>query len=502
MAPRGRRSGAFLILVALVLLGAIGALFAAAATFRLAAARERTTERALAQAREALIAYAADRPINALVGPGYLPCPDLDGDGWAESTCGSLDGSSGQEQRLGFLPWKTLGLPMLADGDGERLWHAVSSKYKGLLNCGVSRGCVDMSPPSALGTITVRDASGRAIHDGTIGTAARAGEGGAAAVVIAPGAPLARLQPGGERAMQRRDCAPGECDGAGRCLTDPPRRSAACDPASYLDRAPSGEDNADFVDRNDASGRAGNANGFIAGPVTAADGSVVVNDRIAVLAYSDVMPAILKRVAMEALHCLRYYATRPENAARYPWPAPTCREGSTADAAGRVLGGIADTPFARTAGARDATMLARWWRTAPRSPEALEELPTTDDACRIAVAPLDAGPVRSAAPGTPAAEGETASLAGISWWASWQPFVSYALAPGFAPDAPGTPGCAAGRCLELASASGPALVRDAQAIVVASTDCAGAPACDPIAGCARIVLDDSDPHAHGIAAFP
>ena len=75
------------------------------------------------------------------MGPGYLPCPDTDGDGWAEATCGSLDGASGQASRLGLLPWKTLGLPDLRDGYGERLWYAVSSKYKGLLNCGVSRAC-------------------------------------------------------------------------------------------------------------------------------------------------------------------------------------------------------------------------------------------------------------------------------------------------------------------------------------------------------------------------
>src|SRR5512142_1165139 len=136
MAPRGRRCGAFLVLAALVLLLAIGTLFATVATWRISAARDRATERALAQAREALVAYAADRPITAIVGPGYLPCPDLDGDGWAESTCGSLDGASGQADRLGRLPWKTLGLPELRDGDGERLWYAVSSKHKGLLNCG------------------------------------------------------------------------------------------------------------------------------------------------------------------------------------------------------------------------------------------------------------------------------------------------------------------------------------------------------------------------------
>ena len=122
------------------------------------AQRDRVSDRALAQAREALLAYAADRPINAAVGPGYLPCPDLDDDGWAEATCGSQNGDSGQADRLGRLPWKTLGVPDLRDGYGERLWYAVSSKYKGLLNCAVSRACLDMTPDAALGTITVRDA--------------------------------------------------------------------------------------------------------------------------------------------------------------------------------------------------------------------------------------------------------------------------------------------------------------------------------------------------------
>src|SRR5438105_5032007 len=196
------------------------------------AQRDRLTDRALAEAREALLAYAADRAINAIVGPGYLPCPDLDDDGWAESTCGSLDGTSGQAQRLGRLPWKTLGLPDLRDGYGERLWYAVSSKYKGLLNCGVSRACLDLSPDSALGTITVRDASGVVLHDGTVAESYRANEGGAVAVVFAPGAPLARA----DGTPQVRDCAPGECDDNGRCTTEPAQRAARCDPGNYLDK--------------------------------------------------------------------------------------------------------------------------------------------------------------------------------------------------------------------------------------------------------------------------
>jgi hypothetical protein len=142
--PAAQR-GAFLLLATLVLMLAIGFVFAlelAAPAARVS--RERVTEQALAEAREALLAYAADRPVNAIVGPGYLPCPDLDDDGWAESTCGSLSGDSGQEQRLGRLPWKTLGIADLRDADGERLWYAVSSRYKGLLNCAASAACVDL----------------------------------------------------------------------------------------------------------------------------------------------------------------------------------------------------------------------------------------------------------------------------------------------------------------------------------------------------------------------
>src|SRR5260370_42146009 len=155
------------MVAAIMLLALAGLTFALSfAAAGAAAQRDRVTERPFARAREALVAYAVDRPISAEVGPGYLPCPDLDDDGWAESTCGSMTGDSGQAQRLGRLPWKTLGLPDLRDGHGERLWYAASSKHKGLLNCAASRACVDMAPDSALGTISVRDSSRVLRHDG------------------------------------------------------------------------------------------------------------------------------------------------------------------------------------------------------------------------------------------------------------------------------------------------------------------------------------------------
>jgi hypothetical protein len=259
--------------------------------------RLRATERALAQAREALLAYAADRPIDARVGPGYLPCPDLDDDGWAEATCGSLAGQLGQEQRLGRLPWKTLGLPDLRDGHGERLWYAVSTRYKGLLNCAASRACIDMTPPQAVGTITVRDASGAVVHDGTLADAGSMA-GGAAAVVIAPGPPITRR----DGHDQRRECLPGDCDERGRCLAEPPSRAARCNPINYLDAA-ANEDNARFHDRSD-SGRRLNTDGFIHGPVVS-DGRIEVNDRLAAITHGEVTARVMARVAVELAHCVR-----------------------------------------------------------------------------------------------------------------------------------------------------------------------------------------------------
>ena len=443
-----------LVIATLLLLALLGIVFAMSfAGAPGGAGRERVSQAALAEARAALIAYASDHPINAVVGPGYLPCPDLDNDGWAEPTCGSQNGDSGQAERIGRLPWKTLGLADLRDGYGERLWYAVSSKYKGLLNCGVSRACLDMTPDAALGTITVRDNAGSILHDGTIAEAYRAEAGGAVAVVLAPGPPLARAGANGAApAEQRRECAPGECDALERCVTVPPQRARRCNPANYLDRAPGArygdEDNADFVDRNDPPGRARNTNGFIHGPVTLADGSVAVNDRIAVVAYRDVMPRIRLRVALEVSHCLRYYAMRAENRGRYPWPTPACLQSAPAwDGRASVhFGRIPDTPF----GTQDG-MLERWWRGS--------DFPTVNDACRVAIPP-----------GGSSDEGSTAGHGANSWWNAWKPYVFYALAPGFAPGA-GSPACEGSTCLDLADPAGRPLGAAKQYAVIV----AGAP---------------------------
>lgn len=500
MAFPTRQHGAVLLLAAIAVLAAMAAFLAMTLSAQgMSARRDRISERSLAAAREALIAYAASRPINASVGPGYLPCPDLDNDGWAESTCGSQSGDSGQSQRLGRLPWKSLGVADLRDGSGERLWYAVSSKYKGLLNCAASAACLDMTPAAALGTISVRDPSGTLIHDGT---RAQAESGGAVAVIVAPGAPLLRLA--GSEAdsgqAQVRECAPGECDALGRCVTDPAQRAAPCDPRNYLDRAPGAafgdEDNADFVDRNDAAGRTRNRNGFIHGPISLRDGRIAVNDRLAAVTYLDVMPRIMKRVALEVSSCLRFYGTRPENGGRYPRPVAACGHGA-------LFGTIPDTPFLESAEASGGQMLERWWRASARSPENLDELPTREEACRIAVPPWDAGPVRTSGPGSPSDEAMTAGGAAASWWSAWKPWVFYSLGAGFQPGAAPAGPCDAASCLQLVHADGSPLADNKQFAVIVASGCPGPSVCSAGAGCNRVTVNAREgPPGYALAAFP
>jgi hypothetical protein len=143
-----------------------------------------------------------------------------------------------------------------------------------------------MTPPMALGTITVRTPSGELLHDGTLADAF-AERGGAAAVVIAPGPAMRRL----DGHVQRRGC------------------TARCDPRDYLDRSPV-EDNAAFHDRTDSAGRPGNADGFIQGPVHA-EGALVVNDRVAAVGYAELMARVRARIALELALCLRGVAPLP-----------------------------------------------------------------------------------------------------------------------------------------------------------------------------------------------
>lgn len=106
---------------------------------------------ALAQARDSLLA----RAISDGNRPGSLPCPALTSDGNAPGLppCPTF---------IGWLPWRTLGLPDLRDSSGERLWYVLSPAFQ-------DSGTINLNSSSAL------------TLDGNTGIAA---------LVIAPGPPL------------------------------------------------------------------------------------------------------------------------------------------------------------------------------------------------------------------------------------------------------------------------------------------------------------------------
>lgn len=78
------------------------------------------TASAMAQAKEALLGRAAT---NGNL-PGSLTCPDITNDGVADGNFGNCTAL------VGRLPWKTLDLPELLDGNGERLWYAIAFKLR------------------------------------------------------------------------------------------------------------------------------------------------------------------------------------------------------------------------------------------------------------------------------------------------------------------------------------------------------------------------------------
>jgi type II secretory pathway pseudopilin PulG len=148
---RGKQGGAALLVILLLLIVGIAAiLINSLSTSSIKNSRQANTDAALAQAKDALIGYAATygdtHSGNVL---GYLPCPDTDGNNGLQmegseetgggSTCSPSNPANIDVSVVGRLPWKTLGLPVLRDSDGECLWYAVSGTYKdnpktGLMN--------------------------------------------------------------------------------------------------------------------------------------------------------------------------------------------------------------------------------------------------------------------------------------------------------------------------------------------------------------------------------
>lgn len=257
----GRQRGAALLLALLLALTlAFGVLLQASSPTTARLARERRTDQALAQAKAALIAWSVvqgDLGGDIYDRPGSLPCPDLGDTGTAAASCAASSGTS-----LGRLPWKTLGVEVLRDADGERLWYALSNNFRVRHSAAINSDTRGQLALYAADGTTLLTPAGEEL----------------AAIVFAAGAPL-----------------------RGQDRVGGPNNAA-----NFLDAA---------APWNNASA----PGPFVAGPLADARGEIVVNDRVLMLSTRELIGAAEQRALGEAKNALAAYALA--HAGKYPNPA-------------------------------------------------------------------------------------------------------------------------------------------------------------------------------------
>ena len=229
--------------------------------------RQLKTDAALALARDALLG----RALSDSNRPGSFPCPDVNDDG--QLTLGVDFGPLGVCTRsIGRLPWRTLELPELRDGDGEHLWYALSPAFADTTANAINT--------DSIGSIVVYSGSTSSIVSSR-----------AVAVVFAPGSPL------GTQSRSPTQTAP--CAATGTTIA----QSLCAD--NYLDL--------------EAGSGINNANGT--GPYITAAASGAFNDRLLVVSDSvDLMTSIESRAAQAILTALQAYKTGSTGFCDcYPW---------------------------------------------------------------------------------------------------------------------------------------------------------------------------------------
>ncbi|HPB90814.1 MAG TPA: hypothetical protein PLD80_04780 [Rugosibacter sp.] len=189
-----RQQGFVLItLVALLVMGALAFLVSNLSPEFMQAYRQRQTDAALAQAREALLGYAARfreaNPNGAnipIVMYGYLPLPDLgtarnNNAGCASEGCDAANfpGNAANMTVIGRFPWRMLGTGPLRDGNGECLWYIVAGSHQRIQQ-------VTPMNWDTLGQLDLVVANGTAAMQNALATA----HDRPVAIVFSPGPPL------------------------------------------------------------------------------------------------------------------------------------------------------------------------------------------------------------------------------------------------------------------------------------------------------------------------
>ena len=148
--PNNQTGAALMVMLVIFIIGSLALLVSALSRAGAQNERDKVTTNALAQAKEALIGYATNNNI-----PGQLPCPEqtsLIG----TATEGSASGScSNTVPTIGRLPWRTLGIGPLLDGNGDLLWYVLSPGFHSTpINSDTqAKLTVDGSPNSAVAII-------------------------------------------------------------------------------------------------------------------------------------------------------------------------------------------------------------------------------------------------------------------------------------------------------------------------------------------------------------
>lgn len=258
-----QQGGALFVLLAIVGIAAVllvGTLTRKAAQLE----HDQQAASALAQAKDALIGYATTyRDRNGSKVFGYLPCPDMGrnpaGAEGLEDSGGCIDPGNKDKSVIGRLPWRTLGLPPLRDGNGDCLWYAVSGNFKNSTQTDLmswdTNGQFEVFAQDGVSQIAGTSATNRAV-----------------AIIFSPGPALA----GQSRAPDAGITAP-ECGGN-------------MDAANYLDSATIGGTpftnylataSSSFLSAKHVIDAAANLiQKFITGEAKDVNGNTLINDRL------------------------------------------------------------------------------------------------------------------------------------------------------------------------------------------------------------------------------
>jgi hypothetical protein len=403
----------FGLFLAVGLVGLLGGRLAAAGAGR--TLRDAQSATALAQARAALLGYAALYPESHLRGhparaafvPGHLPCPDT---GTAFATAGNEAGACGAAgvSVVGRFPWRSLGLPV-PRAAGECLWYAVSGHYKS----NPKSGRLNADTP---GQFEIFAADGQHLLAG------KSPMERPVAVLFAPGGPRA----GQARATQNAD---EEC-------------GLSQDARAFLERL--GEfDNATPDPRPDAVSR------LVFGERDDVAGHAAPNDQLLWIYPADIARALLRRpdagradfdenfasappgrpsgaLTQRVAACLaRFGDANPWQ--RLPWAAPLERSGSTP---------WANTAFADRAGLRSGrppfsvrASLARFSSSLPALADCRTGAP--ESACRLLR--TDNCPELLPVAGYPTPADGSGQDSPDGLWDNRKDHLFYLVAPGFAP---------------------------------------------------------------------